>query len=157
MPAVLGLAARPILIDRLWIVSGRSDSRITKPAFHPDGQSVLIAGETSVRRWATGSGIAVGPRQVYPDRVALVDYSPDGKITMAAYSGTNGRGLILDEVAPQTSGDAARVTSWVETITGMELNRGNAISILDLPTWEERRRQLDRPAGSPPRIDRMAM
>ena len=125
------------------------DWRIMSTAFHPDGQSVLIVGEKSVRRWATTSGIAIGPRQVYPETVTLVEFSPDGKTMLAAYSGTPVQGLLLYEVAPPVSGDAARVTSWVESITGMELNRANAISILGHPTWEERRRQLDRPAGPP--------
>jgi eukaryotic-like serine/threonine-protein kinase len=132
----------PSLVHDGWIMS---------TAFHPDGRSVLIGSDKSVRRWDTASGIAVGPRLDYPARIILVDFSPDGETMLAAYSGTDGTaGLTLEEVSRPLSGAAARITSWIETITGMALNRGNAINILDLPTWEERRRQFGQPGGSPP-------
>jgi hypothetical protein len=45
--------------------------------------------------------------------------------------------------------NAQRIGVWVQVITGMELDNGNAIRVLDAQTWHDRHRLLHESGGRP--------
>ncbi|MFO0887925.1 MAG: WD40 repeat domain-containing serine/threonine protein kinase [Isosphaeraceae bacterium] len=63
--------------------------------------------------------------------------------------GSRGKGWIIPVPRP-IDGEPRRLSLWVQTITGMELDRDRFARSLDPATWHERRAELDA-AGGPPR------
>ncbi len=116
-------------------------------AFHPTRPMVLTGSEDQTARlWDAVTGKPLGPAFTHERKVASVAFSPDG-----ALLATGGE----DQVAQvwQTPGilkeDAQTLRLWVEVITGMELDRHDAVRPLGPDAWRERLQLLRARGGAP--------
>jgi WD40 repeat protein/tRNA A-37 threonylcarbamoyl transferase component Bud32 len=126
----------------LWHGSG-----ISGAAFSPDGKAVLTgSGDKTARLWSAATGRPLARPLKHQEEVKAVAFSPDGKAVLTA-SGDEAR---LWPVPQAVVGGAERIQLWAQVLTGMELDTHGAVSVLDGPTWQERRRRLEQ-LGGPPR------
>ena len=56
----------------------------------------------------------------------------------------------LRPVPQPLQGDPERIEVWVQVITGMELDAGGAVRVLDAEEWHPRKQRLEE-LGGPPR------
>jgi WD40 repeat protein len=138
---------------RLWQVPtgkpvGRPlthDRPIRCVAVGPDSRYVLTGSEDGMARyWETGRGTPLGPPLWQYAKVNAVALSDRAALT-AGY----GAAWVwpLPTAVPD---EPERVMAWVQALTGLELDAGNALQPLDAPTWEERLRHLQWPGGGQP-------
>jgi WD40 repeat protein len=73
-------------------------------------------------------------------------FSPDGKTVL---SGSMDRMARFWTVPNPVDGTIERIVKWAEVVTGAELGEGDEVRVLDVPTWQRRRRQLEELGGSP--------
>ena len=124
------------------------EGRINAVAFSPD-RDYIVTGIRGgiVRLWdvATGKRIALPRRHERP--VFGVAFSPDGKRIVSG-SG-DGTARLWDAPPPPVEGDVKRIVLWTQVITGLELDQGGTVHVLDRATWSERRQQLQALGGPP--------
>jgi tetratricopeptide (TPR) repeat protein len=77
--------------------------------------------------------------------VTAVAFSPDGK---AVLTGTQGRTARLWDVS-ELPDNLARISTWVEVITGLGLDEFDSVNVLDNTTWRERREKQETQGGPP--------
>ncbi len=122
-------------------------------AFSHDGRMALTGSELNARGWGearlweadTGKPLSLPFR--HPGTVYAVALHPGGSTILTG--GADGCARLWDVPGPLT-GDAERIRLWVEVATGMELDPGGAARVLNVETWEERRRLLEDHGGPPP-------
>jgi WD40 repeat protein/serine/threonine protein kinase/tetratricopeptide (TPR) repeat protein len=118
-------------------------------AFSPDGKTILTdCGDKLARLWDLDTGQPIGP-PLRPSRpVTFMAFSPDGRFLLTNnYEGNRLR--LWDAPAPLLD-DVPRLTAWVETATGLELDARGSVRTLDRDAWQERRRRLEQLGGPPP-------
>jgi WD40 repeat protein len=76
--------------------------------------------------------------------VDAVIFSPDGR---TALTGSEDGAIRSWEVPIPVNGRAEQVLLWLEALTGMELDSAGEIRRLDLPTWKQRRQDLQKRDG----------
>jgi WD40 repeat protein/tetratricopeptide (TPR) repeat protein len=122
-------------------------------AFSPDGKTFLTgSGYTftgEARLWSSATGQALTPPLRHQHGVWAVAFSPDGKTFLTGSDDGTAR---LWEV-PRAKGNPKRITLWIQSLTGMELDNHGRRVFLDAKTWNERRQQL-RELGGPPVLPR---
>jgi hypothetical protein len=76
-----------------------------------------------------------------------VSFSPDGsEILLVDNFGT----FAIWQAPPgPLAGDCEQIACRVQVVTGLELDPTGGINVLDAPTWQERRRQLQELGGPP--------
>lgn len=126
-------------------------------AFSSDGQTVLTreGGQGIGRLWDVATSKPLGPPFPHPCRV--VAFSPDGRMFVSAALRENVDLNTWPELAcarlgaiPQPmEGSAERIVLWAQAITSMELDASGAVRLLDVPTWNERRKLLETLGGPP--------
>ena len=89
------------------------------------------------------AGKPIGPLHEHQGMVSAVAFSPDGKAVITGSRTTPG----LDDhgVARRL---AAPITTWVEVVTGLELDEQGSVRMLDNAAWRKRRERLDRGRGT---------
>jgi WD40 repeat protein len=147
---------------RLW------DSRTLKPvgrtleqllsrgipeglAFSPDGKCLAAFSGRSVRFWELASGRPLGPpRSNVPSvsgrrsKRALV-FTRDGRSLVTAH----GNVIRTWPVPKPVVGKPARIETWVQVSTGMELDAHGVLRPLDDRSFAQRRRELEQMGGAP--------
>ena len=122
-------------------------------AFSPDGTIVMTGsgdGEENTRGearlWDAATGRPLGRPLRNTNHVHEVAFSPDGKTFLTGSEATQ-RSLRLWPMIVE--GSAERINTWVQVLTGLEIDPGGAVSVLDVPTWQRRRERLDDLGGPP--------
>jgi WD40 repeat protein len=109
-------------------------------AYSPDGKAVLTGSwDKTARLWDVPTGLPLGPPLTHAGRVLAVGFSPDGKVV--ATGGDDSLAQLWELPAPMT-GDPARVTRWVQLLTGMELDQNRAIRLLEPAALDSLRKRL---------------
>jgi WD40 repeat protein len=134
----------------------RHQGQVLDVAFSPDGKTVLTAGYDNIAQlWDGATGRPIGPPWPHPIFPRSVTFSPDGKYALTLTGGEAGRNIArLWKIPTPVEGDADRITLSVQTLTGMELDSGDAARSLDSSTWQARVRDLEQLGGLPPGMGR---
>lgn len=121
---------------------------ISSFAFSPDGRSILTGlwDRHNARLWDAATGKPIGPPVHHDEAVQYVAFTPDGKRMMSLCVTGEFRS---QEVPSPSPGDAERIRSWVEVLTGMELDAEGAIHDLDAEALQQRRERLHQRGGPP--------
>jgi eukaryotic-like serine/threonine-protein kinase len=115
--------------------------QVVAVAFSPDGKTVVTGSyDQTARLWEVGTGQPLGPPLPHQDAVRAVAFSPDGKTVVTGSADKTAR---LWEAPPPVAGEPERIVLWIQVLTGLDLDEYGQIQVLDVQTWEERRRQLE--------------
>jgi WD40 repeat protein len=118
---------------------------ITALAFGPDGKTVLSGGYKEVRVWDVRTRLQVGPSLPHENPVVeLAVVSGEGHAVIVTREMLKSGGTKRWEwpfPAPW-DGEASRVATRVEVLTGKTLDKGK-ITVLRGPDWRRRRASLD--------------
>jgi serine/threonine protein kinase/WD40 repeat protein len=137
---------------RLWDVAARKPvgqsmahpREVYAAAFSPDGQVALTVGSETVQLWEAATALPLGPPLPNPGGVAGLAFAPD----RAALIVTHGTGYRLFPLQGPVPDDVRRLALSAQVLTGLELDEGGAVQILDAAAWNDRRRQLEEAGGS---------
>jgi WD40 repeat protein len=125
----------------------RHNTWIGALAFSPDGRSALTGSADGViQLWDTSTYRPIGVALRHQGRVTDACFSPDGRAILSAGTDRTAR---IGSIPGAVEGEVRRVIVWVQLITGTELDDNDVVRILDAPTWQARRRQLEELGGSP--------
>jgi tetratricopeptide (TPR) repeat protein len=107
-------------------------------AFSPDGRLLLTSSaDHTARMWLVASARPVGRPLRHQGIVRFATFSPDGQQVVTA---SDDRTAQLWSTPQPVKGKPGEVISWIESITGMDLDERGAATPLDVATWQERRR-----------------
>jgi WD40 repeat protein len=114
-------------------------------AFSPDSKTIVTGcTDKCARLWDSATGQAIGPPLPHRTEVKWVAFSVDGRTIL-----TRDAGHIRVWRIAELPDDLPRLSAWVETMTGLELDKEGGIQVLDTPTWNERRKRLAELGGEP--------
>jgi WD40 repeat protein/serine/threonine protein kinase/tetratricopeptide (TPR) repeat protein len=135
------LADRKLLIPPL-----RHQGPVYGLAFSPDGKTIATGSlDKTARLWDTATGQLIGPVLRHANGVYPVAFSADGRIQFTRSSVSRLFGVPLD-----LADELERVSTWIEVMTGLRLDRQQGlIQVLDNATWRERRERLMHLGGPP--------
>jgi len=122
--------------------------------FSPDGRTILTGSmDNKARLWDAATGQPVGPALPLQGRLVSVAYSPDGKSMVTASNNDMvaraPSAARLWYIPALINDDLPRIRTWVETITGLEVDDQGSIVVLDSDAWQERHERLLKLGGPP--------
>jgi WD40 repeat protein len=137
---------------RLWDVAaekpvGQSMTHPTEAyevAFSPDGQVALTGDLRSVQLWEASTALPLGPPLPCPQGAGALAFAPDREALLVSH----GTGYRLFPVKRPVPDDVRRLALSAQVLTGLELDEGGAVQVLDVAAWGDRRRRLEEAGGS---------
>ncbi len=115
-------------------------------AFSPDGKSILTGSlDQTARLWDRATAQPIGGAMQHQGPVLGVAFRPDGKAVLTASGDNTVRVWPIAELVD----DLDRVRTWVESITGLDLDEDGSVQVMENARWLERRDQV-RLQGGPP-------
>jgi WD40 repeat protein/tRNA A-37 threonylcarbamoyl transferase component Bud32 len=122
-------------------------SEIRAAVFSPDGRTVLTGSfDRTARLWSATDGLPIGPPLAHQGGVHAVAFAPDGKSVLTGSEDQTARHW---QAPSSLAGDPRRIAAWVQVLTGMELDDGHGVRVLDAETWNQRRQVLQDLGGAP--------
>jgi WD40 repeat protein len=116
-------------------------------AFSPDAKTVLTGSRDGTARfWDATTGRPIGQPMTHHGRVEVVAFSPDAKTVL---TGSRDKTARIWDVATALPDELERVATWVEVVTGLELDEQGSARVLDDATWPQRREKLKQLGGPP--------
>lgn len=117
-------------------------ARVVGLAFRPDGTLLATGREDgTVRLWCAVTGLPVGPPLAHTGAVRALAFSPDGRRLVVGGLDPSVRCWTTPD---PVGGTAERVACWVQVLTGLEFDDGDAVRPMDSTTsWDLRRRLSD--------------
>jgi eukaryotic-like serine/threonine-protein kinase len=113
----------------------------------PDGQTILLGSQLGMAQlFDLATSLPLGTPFSHDRYVRAVALSPDGQIALTG--GLDASARIWDVPSP-IDGDLDRIRLWSQVITGLELKPDGTVSVLDEPTWHDRRLRLQELGGDP--------
>jgi WD40 repeat protein/serine/threonine protein kinase len=117
--------------------------------FSPDGSKLLACSiDGTARLWDAETLKPIGPPLEHNLGWSNASFSPDGSQILIRSSD---RAQLWQAPSGPLVGDCERIVWWVQVITGMELDSTGGINVLDIATWQQRRRRLQELGGPPKR------
>jgi predicted Zn-dependent protease len=131
-------------------------SAVTAVAFSPDSRLVLTGCEDgSARLWDVATMKPLGPPVGWRSRVLGVAFRPDGRSFVTA--NLNGQVRAWPVPQPWEDEDPDLLALRLQVRTGLQMDAGQAVTLLRPDEWEERRRSLVQLEGSAERAYRSAV
>lgn len=125
----------------------RHAQRIRTIVFSPDSSTIVSSCDNhTVQMWNLADFRPLGTPLQMPDFVSTAVFSPDGRTLLI---GCRDGGAHLFRITPPVDGSPQQIRTWVEVITGSELDEQGAVRFLDPETRADRRRELERLGGPP--------
>lgn len=110
------------------------EDNVWSVAFSPDGKSVLTGSlDQTARLWDRATLRPIGGAMQHQGPVMAVAFRPDGKGVLTA-SGDN---TVRLWPIPQLVDDVDRVTTWVESLTGLDLDETGSVKVMSNIKWLE--------------------
>src|SRR5262249_9426785 len=103
--------------------------------------------DRTARLWDTATGKPVGPAFAHDRGVLSVAFNPDGSLFATAGDDQVAR---LWQTPESLQGEARAIRLWAEVLTGLELDRHDAVRSLEPDAWRSRRRKLQDLGGPLP-------
>jgi WD40 repeat protein len=127
----------------------QNPERIRSLMFRPDGATLWIGSENRISwLYDVGTRKPVGIPLRHSDTLLASLFTGGGSQVQSAGEDRVVRVLAM---MPTLEGDVEQIALWVEVITGLELEEGQAVRVLDAAAWQTRQsRLLER--GGPPRF-----
>jgi WD40 repeat protein/tetratricopeptide (TPR) repeat protein len=138
---------------RLWHVASREPigpplehkGAVRAVSFSPDGRAALTRDGKFAWLWDIATGKPIGPPLAHGTRVEATAFSPDGKAVITGSDDKTARVWTIT----QLPNDLPRLKTWVELVTGLELDGRGAVQNLDNSAWRQRCERLGREGGPP--------
>jgi WD40 repeat protein len=117
-------------------------------AFSPDGSRLLACSlDQSARLWDAATLKPIGPPLEHDCWWPWASFSPDGsEILLADHLGA---AQVWQAPPGPLNGECEQIVSWVQVVTGMELDPTGGINVLDAPVWQQHRQRLQELGGPP--------
>jgi WD40 repeat protein/tRNA A-37 threonylcarbamoyl transferase component Bud32 len=122
------------------------DDKVNAMVFSADGRFLITASsDGTARLWDVATGKRVGPLRQHGAGVMALGLSPDGRL-LRTFSLTSQ--LHTWPLSTDIPDEPARLTLWVQTLTGQELRPDGTLQSLSAATWRERDKQLTTMGGA---------
>jgi WD40 repeat protein len=107
--------------------------------------AITASADATLQLWDTGTQRPIGMPLRHESAALAAAFSPDGQTVL---SGSLDGSARFWPIPVPVSGNIERVQIWAQVVTGAELGEGDVVRLLDAPTWQQRRRQLEELDGS---------
>ena len=121
----------------------RHHGLVLSAEFSASGAYVVTASDDGTARlWDAGTGRSLGPPLPHLDKVLVARFDRD--VRWIATSGLDAT-LRLWPPPRRLDGTPALLTRWVQLMTGISLDTGESVQVLDQNTWQQHRQLVHEP------------
>jgi WD40 repeat protein/serine/threonine protein kinase len=116
--------------------------KVEAVAFSPDGRTILTGSlDGTARHWDVATGKPIGPPLRHEGSVLGVAFAPDGRTAATGGMDLTAR---LWSLPPALDADTGEIVAWVEALTGLRIEPGEAVSVMDVDDWHRACRKAER-------------